>query len=35
MASAWIVMALGIIGSINETPVNQIHYHILPHFTFL
>lgn len=27
-------MALGIIGSVNETPVNQIHYHILPHFTF-
>ena len=35
LASAWIVMALGIIGSVNETPVNQIHYHILPHFTFL
>lgn len=26
---------VGIIGSVNETPVNQIHYHILPHFTFL
>ena len=35
LASAWIVMALRIIGSVNETPVNQIHYHILPHFTFL
>ena len=35
LASARIVMAFGIIGRLNETPVNQIYYHILPHLTFL
>jgi len=29
------MVALEIIGSLNETSVNQIYYYILPHSTFL